>query len=109
LSLAGSRLTEQPLPDGGTPRQALLAHLDLIETRLIDIGEALARMTSTACSSTAGSWRLNSAPHVELWAWICPGPERPAPLTSSCFDASANRPFARMSEVWAPSTAPPRV
>jgi hypothetical protein len=52
LSLAGSRLTEQPLPDGGTPRQALLAQLDLID---------------------------------------------------------ANRPFARMSEVWAPSTAPTRV
>lgn len=41
LSLARGGATEQPLPDGRTPHRALLEQLDLIETRLADIGDAL--------------------------------------------------------------------
>ena len=43
LSLARAGTTEQPLPDGRTPRQALLEQLDLIDSRLADIGDALDR------------------------------------------------------------------
>jgi hypothetical protein len=43
LSLARSGAGEQPLPDGRTPHQALLEQLDLIETKLADIGDALDR------------------------------------------------------------------
>ena len=43
LSLARAGTTEQPLPDGRTPHQALLEQLDLIETKLVEIGDALDR------------------------------------------------------------------
>ena len=43
LSLARAGTTEQPLPDGRTPRQAVLEQLDIIDGRLADIGEALDR------------------------------------------------------------------
>ena len=43
LSLARAGTTEQPLPDGRTPRQALLEQFDLIDSRLADIGDALDR------------------------------------------------------------------
>ena len=43
LSLVRSGANEQRLPDGRTPHQALLEQLDLIETKLADIGEALDR------------------------------------------------------------------
>ncbi len=43
LALARAGTTEQPLPDGRTPHQALLEQLDLIETKLADISDALAR------------------------------------------------------------------
>jgi hypothetical protein len=43
LSLVRTGTNEQRLPDGRTPHQALLEQLDLIETKLADIGEALDR------------------------------------------------------------------
>ena len=43
LSLARAGTTEQPTPDGRTPRQAVLEQLDLIDARLADIADALDR------------------------------------------------------------------
>jgi hypothetical protein len=43
LSLALSDAAEEQLPDGRTPHQAVLEQLDLIETRLRDIADALDR------------------------------------------------------------------
>jgi hypothetical protein len=43
LSLVRSGTNEQRLADGRTPHQALLEQLDLIETKLADIGDALDR------------------------------------------------------------------
>ena len=43
LSVARSGGAEQALPDGRTPRQAVLEQLDLIDSRLADIGDALDR------------------------------------------------------------------
>ncbi len=43
LSLVRTGANEQRLPDGRTPHQALLEQLDLIETKLAEIGEALDR------------------------------------------------------------------
>lgn len=41
LKVARAGGAEQPLADGRTPHQALLEQLDLIETRLADLGAAL--------------------------------------------------------------------
>jgi len=43
LSVARAGGAEQPLPDGRTPRQAVLEQLDLMDARIADIGEALDR------------------------------------------------------------------
>lgn len=43
LSLVSAGTAEQPLPDGRTPHMALLEQLDMIETKLADIGDALDR------------------------------------------------------------------
>jgi hypothetical protein len=43
LSLASAGTAEQPLPDGRTPHMALLEQLDMIETKLADISDALDR------------------------------------------------------------------
>ena len=43
LSLVRAGTNEQRLPNGRTPHQALLDQLDLIETKLAEIGEALDR------------------------------------------------------------------
>jgi hypothetical protein len=41
LNVARAGAAERALPDGRTPRQAVLEQLDLIDTRLADIGDAL--------------------------------------------------------------------
>jgi len=43
LSVARAGGAEQALPDGRTPRQAVLEQLDLIDSRIADIGDALDR------------------------------------------------------------------
>jgi hypothetical protein len=41
LSVARAGAAERALPDGRTPRRAVLEQLDLIDSRLADIGDAL--------------------------------------------------------------------
>jgi hypothetical protein len=43
LSVARAGGAEQALPDGRTPRQAVLEQLDLLDSRIADIGDALDR------------------------------------------------------------------
>jgi hypothetical protein len=63
LSVALSDASEEQLTDGRTPHQAVLEQLDLIESRLHDIADALDRNDLDRLSFTDGSWKLASAPN----------------------------------------------